>query len=88
MRVVRVHMQGQKHDPTAAFAGSYGARDGDSIEVHSGTYVENVDVYKRLTLIGAGASVVTVRAANSNDALNNDYGIYLLLSSNNTSLCP
>jgi hypothetical protein len=39
-----------------------------------------VDVYKRLTLIGAGASVVTVRAANSNDALNNDYGIYLLFS--------
>jgi len=35
--------------------------------ISSGTYVENVDVGKRLTLRGEGASVVTAQAANSND---------------------
>ena len=40
---------------------------GDAIYVHAGTYVENVDVWKRLTLIGDGADVVTVQAASSND---------------------
>jgi len=30
---------------------------GDTIYVHAGTYVENVNVYKRLTLIGDGVIV-------------------------------
>jgi len=30
---------------------------GDTIYVHAGTYVENVDVWKRVTLIGDGADV-------------------------------
>ncbi len=38
------------------------ASAGDTIEVRGGTYVENVDVGKRLTLIGEGADVVTVQA--------------------------
>jgi len=33
---------------------------GDTIYVHEGTYVENVDVDKRITLIGGGADAVTV----------------------------
>jgi len=46
-----------------------GAEEGDTIYVHAGTYVENVDVDKRITLIGDGADVVTVRAADdSSDA--------------------
>jgi nitrous oxidase accessory protein NosD len=36
-----------------------GAGAGDMIYVHAGTYVENVDVDKRVTLIGDGADVVT-----------------------------
>ncbi len=40
---------------------------GDTIYVHEGTYVENVDVGKRLTLVGDGADVVTVRAADAGD---------------------
>jgi parallel beta-helix repeat protein len=40
---------------------------GDMIEVQSGTYVENVDVNKRLTLQGEGADVVTVRAENTSE---------------------
>ncbi len=44
-----------------------GAGDGDVIYVHAGTYVENVDVGKRLTLIGDGADVVTVRAEDATD---------------------
>ncbi|MEA1865918.1 MAG: NosD domain-containing protein [Euryarchaeota archaeon] len=40
---------------------------GDTIEVASGTYRENVDVDKRVTLIGDGADVVTVRAADAGD---------------------
>ena len=39
------------------------AAAGDTIEVRSGTYVENVNVDKRLTLIGEGVDVVTVQAA-------------------------
>lgn len=39
------------------------AEPGDTIYVHEGTYIENVDVNKRITLIGDGAGVVTVRAA-------------------------
>ena len=35
---------------------------GDTIYVHAGEYCENVDVNRRLTLIGDGAEVVTVRA--------------------------
>ena len=103
------------------------ANAGDMIEVRGGTYVENVDVDKQLTLVGDGADVVTLQAASSNDhvfdvtadrvniagfkvtgatgsgkagiclqagadhcnisynnALNNEYGIYLLFSGNNT----
>ena len=43
------------------------ASEGDTIEVRSGVYVENVDVGKRLTLVGDGADVVTVRSASSDD---------------------
>jgi len=44
-----------------------GAGEGDTIYVHAGTYVENVDVDKTLTLIGDGADVVTVQAADAGD---------------------
>jgi parallel beta-helix repeat protein len=43
------------------------AGGGDTIYVHAGTYVENVNVWKRVTLIGDGADVVTVRAADAED---------------------
>jgi parallel beta-helix repeat protein len=41
------------------------ATTGDTIYVHAGTYTENVDVNKRLTLQGDGAGVVTVEAASA-----------------------
>ena len=41
--------------------------EGDTIFVHEGTYVENVDVVKRVTLIGEGADVVAVRAGDAGD---------------------
>ena len=44
-----------------------GAGEGDTIYVHAGMYVENVDVDKQVTLIGDGADVVTVRAADAAD---------------------
>ena len=43
------------------------AEVGDMIYVHAGTYVENVNVDNRVTLIGDGADVVTVRAADAGD---------------------
>ena len=39
--------------------------DGDTIYVHAGAYVENVDVNKRLTLVGEGSDVVIVQAADA-----------------------
>ncbi|PXF61207.1 MAG: hypothetical protein C4B59_05520 [Candidatus Methanogaster sp.] len=44
-----------------------GAGPGDTIYVHDGAYVENVCVDKRVTLIGDGADVVTVLAADAKD---------------------
>ena len=52
-------------DFTSIQAAVDAASAGDTIEVRTGTYVENVDVNKTLTLIGDGADVVTVRAANT-----------------------
>ena len=43
------------------------ATAGEAIYVYNGTYTENVDVNKRLTLEGEGADVVTVTAVNSSD---------------------
>jgi parallel beta-helix repeat protein len=43
------------------------ATAGDTIFVWNGSYNENVNVYKRLTLEGAGADVVTVTAVDSGD---------------------
>nr|QNO48767.1 hypothetical protein BEOMFINI_00006 [Methanosarcinales archaeon ANME-2c ERB4] len=43
------------------------ATAGDSVFVWNGSYNENVAVYKRLTLEGEGADVVTVTAADSGD---------------------
>ena len=100
---------------------------GDTIYVYNGSYLENVNVNKQVTLQGEGADVVTVSAAltsdhvfevtadyvnisgfkvtgatnspgagiylgsgvhhaniSDNSASNNDYGIYLFFSSNNT----
>ncbi|RLG39883.1 MAG: hypothetical protein DRO01_04920, partial [Thermoproteota archaeon] len=42
-----------------------------------GTYVENVDVYKRITLSGDGADVVTVRAADAGDHVFNVTASYV-----------
>ena len=52
-------------DYTTIQAAVDAASEGDTIEVRSGVYVENVIVYKRFTLIGEGVDVVTVRAASS-----------------------
>ena len=49
-------------DFTSIHAAVNAAIYGDTIYVHAGEYVENVFVDKRLTLQGAGADVVTVRA--------------------------
>ena len=52
------------------------AYHGDTIYVHAGEYCENVDVNKRLALIGDGADVVTVTAADARDhvfEVNADY---------------
>jgi M6 family metalloprotease-like protein len=54
-------------DFTSIQAAVDAAAEGDTIEVRSGTYVENVDVNKQLTLIGEGADAVTVQAANAGD---------------------
>ena len=43
------------------------ARAGDTILVYNGSYRENVDVRKRLTLQGEGADVVTVQAESRKD---------------------
>ena len=43
------------------------AGDGSLIYVYDGTYIENVDVNRSLTLQGEGADVVTVTAASADD---------------------
>ena len=43
------------------------ASEGATIRVGAGTYNENVDVNRRLTLIGEGADVVTVTAASADN---------------------
>ena len=43
------------------------AANGDIIFIHAGNYSENVKVSKHLTLLGDGADVVNVTAANSSD---------------------
>ena len=54
-------------DFTSIRAATNRAIPGDTIYVHAGTYVGNVRVYKRLTLIGEGADVVTVIASSAED---------------------
>ena len=44
-----------------------GAEPGDTIYVHAGAYIENLNVGKRLTLVGDGADVVTVTADDASD---------------------
>jgi len=56
------------------------ASAGDTIEVRSGMYVENVDVYKQLTLIGEGADVVTVQAADAGNHVFNVTADYVNIS--------
>ena len=51
--------------PISAAVGAAG--DGDAIYVWNGSYNENVNVYKRLTLEGEGADVVTVTGAPTSD---------------------
>ena len=43
------------------------AGPGDTIYVRAGTYVENVNVSKQISLVGEGVDVVTVRAADTSD---------------------
>jgi parallel beta-helix repeat protein len=45
------------------------ASNGDTIRVFDGTYNENVDVNKRLALIGNGSDLVTVQAFDLNDQI-------------------
>src|SRR5660398_44323 len=72
------------------------ASDGDTIEVQSGTYFENVNVNKRLTLRGIGMPVVNASGSGSVitlaadgitlegfTATGNYYGIFLSSSSDN-----
>ncbi|MEA1965959.1 MAG: right-handed parallel beta-helix repeat-containing protein [Euryarchaeota archaeon] len=54
-------------DYTTIQAAVDAAAEGDTIFVWNGSYTENVDVDKRLTLRGEGANVVTVTTANSDD---------------------
>jgi len=58
---------------------------GDTIYVHAGTYDENVDVDKRVTLIGDGADVVTVRAAGVGDHVFNVTADYVSISGFNVT---
>lgn len=43
------------------------AKNGDTVAVAAGTYIENVDVNKSINLVGAGAGVTIVRASNPYD---------------------
>ncbi len=51
--------------PIQAAVGAAG--EGDAIYVWNGSYIENVNVYKQLTLEGEGTDVVTVTAADPGD---------------------
>ena len=62
-----------------------GAGEGDTIYVHAGTYDENVNVWKRITLIGDGADVVTVRAADEGDHVFNVTADYVDISGFNVT---
>ena len=48
-----------------------GAGEGDTIYVHAGTYVENVDVWKRVTLIGidTGSGMPIINASGTGSAI-------------------
>ena len=64
-------------DFTSIQAAVDAAGDGDTIEVRSGTYVENVDVGKRLTIISASGNPddTIVQAATSGDHTFNVRGV-------------
>ena len=58
----------------------YAAAVGDAIYVYNGSYTENVDVNKRLTLEGEGADVVTVTGASTWDHVFNVSADYVRIN--------
>ncbi|MFC1786627.1 NosD domain-containing protein [Halobacteriota archaeon] len=80
LRVITVNDDGGA-DYTSIQDAINNASDGDSIEVWNGTYNENVDVNKRLTIYSrGGADVTIVQALSSDDHVFNVTADYVNLS--------